>query len=89
MINIFSWDQTDCETLMVDPAANLYIVSKVQNGHGTIAKLPQSAWGTSTRVDVSSTAHINIHSSKTDPVGGDISFDGTEVLIKVCNNIFR
>ncbi|KAL4233449.1 hypothetical protein ACF0H5_008130 [Mactra antiquata] len=78
----FTWDQADCETLMVGPDANLYIISKADNAQGTIAQLPYTAWGTNTRIDVSSTAIINIQSTKSDPVGGDISFDGTEILVK-------
>lgn len=84
----FTWDQTDCETLMVDPSANLYIISKVDNGAGTVAKIPTSAWGSGSRVDVSSTAILNIDSTKKDPTGGDISHDGNEVLIKAKHAIF-
>ncbi|XP_045177359.2 uncharacterized protein LOC123537600 [Mercenaria mercenaria] len=84
----FSWNQKDCETLMIDPNANLYIISKVHNAHGTIAALPNHAWGTGSRVDVSSTAILNIESPTFDPVGGDISFDGNEVLIKAHHAVF-
>lgn len=68
---------------MVDPGSNLYIISKVDNAASTIAMLPNSAWGSGARVDVSSSAILNIVSTKKDPVGGDISPDGSEVLIKV------
>ena len=68
---------------MVDPSANLFIISKVSNGQGTIALLPNSAWGSGSRVFISSTALVNVESGSNDPVGGDISPDGNEVLVKV------
>ncbi|KAL4231709.1 hypothetical protein ACF0H5_009285 [Mactra antiquata] len=84
----FTWNQIDCETLMIGPDANLYIISKVDDAQSTIAQLPYTAWGTNTRVDVTSTAMINIQSTKKDPVSGDISFDGTEVLVKAKHAMF-
>lgn len=84
----FSWNFDDCETLMVDPSANLFIISKVSNGHGTIVQLPNSAWGSSSRVSLSSTAVVNIESGSNDPVGGDISPNGNEVLVKTHHNIY-
>lgn len=49
-----------------------------------IVKLPGSAWGSGVRVDVSSRAIVGVESTHTnDPVGGDISPDGTEILVKV------
>lgn len=29
----------DCETLMVDPDANVYVITKVHGGHGSIAQV--------------------------------------------------
>ena len=78
-----SWNQPDCETLMVDPQANVYIVSRVDDGRGVLFQLPNSAWGTGQKVQISSTAVIYAPSTHHDPVGGDISPNGKEVLIKV------
>ena len=68
---------------MVDPQANVYIVSKVDDGRGVVFQLPSSAWGTGQKVQISSTALIHAPSTHHDPVGGDISPNGKEVLIKV------
>ncbi|KAH3811979.1 uncharacterized protein LOC127835341 [Dreissena polymorpha] len=84
----FKWNETDCETLMVDPNANLYIISKAPNGRGIIAQLPTSAWGTGTRVAISSTAYLNIDSTHNDPVGGDISPSGNRVLLQAQESVY-
>ena len=68
---------------MVDPQANVYIVSRVDDGRGILFQLPSSAWGTGQKVLISSTAVIYAPSTHHDPVGGDISPNGKEVLIKV------
>lgn len=79
----FRWDEHNCETVMVDPHADVYIVSKVDGGHGKMVKLPSSAWGSSHTVSVNDGIHLNgIHSSRNDPTAGDISPTGYEVLIK-------
>ncbi|XP_053407963.1 uncharacterized protein LOC123546029 [Mercenaria mercenaria] len=79
----FRWSEQNCETVMVDPLAELYVVSKVHGGKGKMVKLPSSAWGSSHTASVSGGIHLNgIHSSRNDPVAGDISPTGYEVLIK-------
>ena len=35
----YSWSETDCETLMVDAEANVYIISKGHAGHRIIAQV--------------------------------------------------
>ena len=79
----FSWSEPDCETLMVDPQANVYLISKVSDGRGALYYLPNSAWGTGHRVHVDSAADVSAPSTHKDPVGGDISPDGNGVLVKV------
>ena len=83
-----SWNQPDCETLMVDPQANVYIVSRVDDGRGILFQLPNTAWGTGQKVQISSSAVIYAPSTHHDPVGGDISPNGKEVLIKVYCSCF-
>lgn len=66
---------------MVDPHADIYIVSKVDGGHGKMVKLPSSAWGSSHTTSVNGGIHLNgIHSTRNDPTGGDISPTGYEVF---------
>lgn len=68
---------------MVDPHADIYIVSKVDGGHGKMVKLPSSAWGSSHTTSVNGGIHLNgIHSTRNDPTGGDISPTGYEVLTR-------
>lgn len=81
----FSWDEQNAETLMVDPQANLYVVSKVSNGHhAKITRIPKSAWGSGHTYNANDNAAHTVHmtSPHNDPVGGDISPDGHEVLLK-------
>lgn len=71
---------------MVDPQANVYLISKDNHGRGVLVKLPNSAWakpGHSHRVPVFSTDVVSAPSTHHDPVGGDISPNGDEVLVKV------
>ena len=78
-----SWDQSDCETIMVDPHANVYLVSKALNANGYLFKVPKSAWNSGHRVHITTLGHVPANSTHHDPVGGDISRDGNEVLVKV------
>ena len=75
---------------MVDPHAEVYIVSKVHGGHGKMVKLTSNDWGSSHTVSVSGGIHLNgIHSSRNDPVGGDISPTGYEVNILICWHAYK
>ena len=77
-----SWDQHDCETLLVDPRGEVYVVSKVGPGHhGKFVHLPASAWNQHHHVWVSDGVYLPITASSNSPVGGDISPSGTEVRL--------
>jgi hypothetical protein len=77
-----SWDQWDCETVMVDPQGEVYIVSKERHGHGKVERLPNSAWGSEEPVSVDSQVFLALNPPDNDVVGGDISPDGRDVLLK-------
>ena len=85
--SLYSWSESDCETLMVDPKGEVYLISKNHNGRGVLFHLPSTAWAKpgshSHRVHVTSTVAVPTPSSHPDPVAGDISPDGNEVLVKV------
>ncbi|KAL3888405.1 hypothetical protein ACJMK2_000773 [Sinanodonta woodiana] len=83
----FTWDAQDCETLMVDPVGEIYIISKVDGGKGLIGHIPSSAWDSGKTVHVSSSAYLNISTSHLDPVGGDISPSGDEILVKTRDSV--
>lgn len=83
-----SWSEEDCETLMVDPKGELYIISKLHGGHGLIGHLPSSGWDTGSRVMVNTSGRLDINTNTNDPVGGDISPDGTEVIVKTHHNLY-
>jgi hypothetical protein len=86
----FSWDQHDCETVMVDPRGEVYVISKVSPGrHGKVVHLPSNAWGRSYRTQVNSGVYLSITASSNGPVGGDISPDGKEVLIKTYGHVYH
>jgi len=78
----FSWTEPDCETLMLTPSGQLYVVSKVKGQNAKIAHLPMSAWGgVRVAVNMSETGSVKVKTSHSDPQGGDISPDGTEMLL--------
>ncbi|XP_046575903.1 uncharacterized protein LOC124283913 [Haliotis rubra] len=83
----FRWGEPDCECVMVDPAGNTYVVSKVHGGRGLIAKLPSYGWG-GTTVDAGPSQRVPITSTHNDPNGCDISPDGKEMLIKARDAVY-
>ncbi|XP_052772653.1 uncharacterized protein LOC128211678 [Mya arenaria] len=85
----FSWDQHDCETVMVDNKGEVYLVSKVGAGHhAKLVHLPSHAWGTNQREYVNEGVYLSVTSRSYNPVGGDISPDGTEVLLKAYGHVY-
>lgn len=85
----FSWDQHDCETLLVDPRGEVYVVSKVGPGHhGKFVHLPASAWNQHHHVWVNDGVYLPITASSNSPVGGDISPSGTELLLKTYGHVY-
>ena len=72
---------------MVDTKGEVYLISKNHHGRGVLFHLPSTAWAEpgshSHRVHVTSTVAVPTPSSHSDPVAGDISPDGNEVLVKV------
>ncbi|CAG2224384.1 unnamed protein product [Mytilus edulis] len=84
----FSWDQHDCETVMVDPNGEVYVVSKVSAGHhAKFVHLPKSAWGAHHHVYVNDGVYLSITTNAHDPVGGDISPAGNEILLKTYGRV--
>ena len=64
------------------------LLAKVHGGHGKFYHLPSSAWGDHNRVHLHGGVRLNIQSTRNDPVGGDISHDGKEVLVKTLGKIY-
>ncbi|XP_060551518.1 uncharacterized protein LOC132713071 [Ruditapes philippinarum] len=85
----YSWGEINAETLMVTPEAELYIVSKVHGGKGLIAHIPGSGWGSNSPIQLNSSHRLDVTTTHNDPLGGDISPDGQEVLIKVRNYVLH
>ena len=74
---------------MVDPKGNLIMISKEDGGLGEVCMIPVSAFASSHKYHVTNTAILNIPTtSHPDPTGGDISFDGNEVLIRTHEEIY-
>ncbi|KAK3088664.1 hypothetical protein FSP39_022072 [Pinctada imbricata] len=85
----FSWSEQDVETLMVDPSGNVILVSKVDGGNGKVGLIPASAFSTSNTFNITNSTILAIPPTKhSDPLGGDISPDGTEVIIRTHNRVF-
>jgi len=83
-----SWSAVESQVVMVDPSANVYIVSNVLGGRGMVVKLPNDAWDNSNRTWVSSNTYANLTTHHHDPTGGDISPDGKEVILKGIHHIY-
>ena len=77
---------------MVDPKGEVYLISKDPHGRGVLFHLPSTAWtkpgSHSHRVHVTSTTAVPTPSTHPDPVAGDISPNGNEVLVKVTSMKF-
>ncbi|XP_060592094.1 uncharacterized protein LOC132746836 isoform X2 [Ruditapes philippinarum] len=85
----YNWTEVAADTIMVDNNADIYVISTKVGGHGKIAKLPAQAWGQKNRVYIDSGSYLSVPSSHHhDPAGGDISPDGTEVLVKTKDHIY-
>lgn len=85
----FSWNQTDCETVMVDNIGEVYLLSKVSAGdRPKLVQLPSDAWGSNTRRFLDEGVYLPITSKRVDPVAGDISPSGKEVLVKLQDRIY-
>ena len=76
---------------MIDREGNVYLVSKVHNGnHPKLTKVPSSGWDQPRPITLHSILTVpGLHSHKPDPVAGDISPSGTEMLIKIHKHIFH
>ncbi|KAL3888474.1 hypothetical protein ACJMK2_000841 [Sinanodonta woodiana] len=83
----FTWNAQDCDTLMVDPSGEVYIISNVNGGKGLIAHIPRSGWDSGSTVHVNSNTHLSISTSHPDPLGGDISPSGDEILVKTRESV--
>lgn len=84
----YTWSEDESQTLMVDPNGEVYLIGVIYSGRGMVSHLPASAWGSSTPANIETTQFLPIHTHHHDPVSGDISRDGTELLIKSKSNIF-
>ncbi|XP_063402315.1 uncharacterized protein LOC134686575 [Mytilus trossulus] len=84
----FIWTEVDGQTLLVDNHGEIYMVSNVNGGKGLMVHIPASAWGSTTPFNATSSVHLNITTSHHDPGAGDISPDGTELIIKARNHVY-
>lgn len=87
-MSFFSWNVPECQTLMVDPNGQLYVISTVLGGSGKIAHLPQSSWGQAQPAVINSMSTVAITTRHHDPRGGDISPNGEGVIIKTVNHAY-
>ncbi|XP_076461681.1 uncharacterized protein LOC143294136 [Babylonia areolata] len=80
----FTWSEDDAESLMIDQAGDLYIISKVHGGDALFAKLPPNGWGSAVGVKVGhhDTVRLGLQTTHNDPQGADLSPDGRNMLVK-------
>lgn len=86
----YSWDVYDTETLMVDPSGDVILISKVQGGRGQVGLIPSEAFNTShSSYNITSSLTLNIpKTDNVDPLGGDISPNGREVVLRTHHKIY-
>ena len=77
----FRWTEPDCETLLVDPQGEVYIISKVKNAAAKAAHVPKAGWNSGTTVALTNLVPLAFHTTHPDPTGGDLSPNGKELLI--------
>lgn len=91
----YSWDVYDTETLMVDPTGDVILISKVHGGRGQIGIIPSIAFYTaqqfpfphSYNITNSTTLAIPL-TDDVDPLGGDISPNGREVVLRTHHKVY-
>lgn len=91
----YNWDVYDTETIMVDPSGNVILISKVEGGHGQLGMIPSEAFNTSQEFpflhsyNITSSLTLNIpETDNVDPLGGDISPNGQEVVLRTHHKIY-
>ena len=79
----FRWNENDCETLLVDPQGEVYLISRGQPGISSarLAHVPSSGWNSGNTVPITNLVNLNLPLTGNDPTGGDISPDGRELLL--------
>lgn len=77
----FSWSESNCETLMVDPQGEMFIISNVKGAAAKAAHVPKSGFDSGTTVALTNTVSLSFHTSHSDPTGGDLSPNGREILV--------
>lgn len=75
---------------MVDPSGNVILVSKVHGGQGKVGIIPASAFAAAgTTYQISQSTALRIPpTTHNDPVGGDISANGKEVLLRTHDSLY-
>ncbi|KAL8579050.1 hypothetical protein ACOMHN_035989 [Nucella lapillus] len=78
------WSEHDAESLLIDPAGDLYVISMVTAGDGLFAKLPGDGWGSVQGVPIgqSESVRLGLQTTHHDPRGADLSPDGRSLLVK-------
>ncbi|XP_069107311.1 uncharacterized protein [Argopecten irradians] len=87
----FQWSphQQDCETLMMDPQRNIYLISKVNGGRGKIGMINSTAWNNSSvKVNVDNLVTIPLSTNSNDPTGGDIAPNGRDILVQTKHQLY-
>ncbi|XP_078332434.1 uncharacterized protein LOC144625475 [Crassostrea virginica] len=92
----YHWDVYDTETLMVDPLGNVVLISKVQGGRGKVGVIPSIAFYTAQQLpiphsyNITNSLTLNLPTTdNVDPLGGDISPNGREVLLRTHHKIYH
>ncbi|XP_062595961.1 uncharacterized protein LOC134257349 isoform X2 [Saccostrea cucullata] len=87
-----NWQHDHSNTLMVDPSGLVYVVAAHHGGTGKIGRINPGDWGrTNVNIDTDIKLHVpthNVHHHNADPVSGDISKDGRQILILMKDHVY-
>ncbi|XP_052092965.1 uncharacterized protein LOC127729270 [Mytilus californianus] len=84
----FSWTEQNCEIIMVDPKGDIYLVSKTTGVPAKAVYVPSSAWNNPDITNLTDLVSMSFHTEHPDPTGGDISPNGTEMVIISVDNLY-
>ncbi|XP_013417509.1 uncharacterized protein LOC106178750 [Lingula anatina] len=85
----YSWNEDESESLLTDPQGEMYLVTKVDAGQRPkVYNVPKIGWGSPNPVRLSNGVTLPITSVKNGPLGGDISPDGSEILVKTREAVY-
>ncbi|XP_046364510.1 uncharacterized protein LOC124140787 [Haliotis rufescens] len=84
----YTWNHPMSESLMVDAAGNVFILSQATGTGSTLGQLPSSGWTSGSQTAVKTVLTLPITTANKGPLAADISPDGKQLLIKTLDHVY-